>query len=125
MLRLFSMFPAGAPGVALLLLRFGLAATILTTGWNFRMPVPLLLLLVLHCLFLCLGIFTPILAALGCVFELVSGVFMNHHSIVAAFSSSLDAAALAMLGPGAYSLDARRFGHRVIHFPPEETSNRS
>ena len=89
------------------------------------MPVPLLLLLVLHCLFLCLGIFTPILAALGCVFELVSGVFMNHQSIVAAFSCSLDAAALAMLGPGAYSLDARRFGHRVIHFPPEETSNRS
>ena len=49
---------------------------------------------------------------------------MNHHSIVAVFSSSLDAAALAMLGPGAYSLDARRFGRRVIHFPPEETSNR-
>jgi putative oxidoreductase len=106
------------------LLRFGVAATILTAGWNFRMPVPLLLLLVLHCLFLCLGIFTPILAALGCIFELVSGVFMNHKSIVAALSSSLDAAALAMLGPGAYSLDAHRFGHRVIRFPGEETSNR-
>ena len=114
MLRLFSMFPAGAPGVALLLLRVGVAATIFTTGWNSRIPVPLLLLLVLHCLFLCLGIFTPILAALGCVFEFVSAGFMNDHSIVAVFSPSLDAAAVAMLGPGAYSIDARRFGRRVI-----------
>jgi hypothetical protein len=123
MLRLFSMFPTGAPGVALLLLRVGVATTIFTTSWNSRIPIPLLLLLVIHCLFLCLGIFTPLLATLGCAFEVVSGVFMNHHSIVAVFSSSLDAAAVAMLGPGAYSLDARRFGHRVIRFPAEETSN--
>jgi uncharacterized membrane protein len=123
-LRLFSMFPAGVPGIALLLLRIGVSATIFATGWNSQVPVPVLLFLVLHCLFLCLGIFTPLLATLGCVFELVSGVFMNHHSIVAVFSSSLDAAALAMLGPGAYSLDARRFGHRVIRFPGEETSTR-
>ena len=123
MLRLFSMFPTGAPGVALLLLRIGVAATIFATGWNSPVPVPVLLVLVLHCVFLSLGIFTPLLAALGCVFELVTAVFMNHHSIVAVLSSSLDAAAVAMLGPGAYSLDARRFGHRVIRFP-EETSNR-
>jgi hypothetical protein len=122
--RLFSMFPAGVPGVALLFLRIGMAATIFATGWNYPAPVPVLLVLVLYCVFLCLGIFTPLLATFGCVFELVSGVFVNHHSIVAVFSSSLDAAALAMLGPGAYSLDARRFGHRVIRFPGEETSNR-
>ena len=124
MLRLFSMFPAGVPGIALLLLRIGVSATIFATGWNSQVPVAVLLVLVLYCLFLCLGIFTPLLATLGCVFELVTAVFMNHHSIVAVLSSSLDAAAVAMLGPGAYSLDARRFGHRVIHFPPEETSNR-
>jgi hypothetical protein len=124
-LRLFSMFPAGVPGIALLLLRIGVSATIFATGWNSQVPVPVLLVLALHCLFLCLGIFTPLLAALGCAFELVTAAFTNYHSIVAVLSSSLDAAAVAMLGPGAYSLDARRFGHRVIHFPPEETSNRS
>ena len=68
--------------------------------------------------------FTPLLAILGCAFELVSAGFMNHHSIVSVFSSSLDAAAVAMLGTGAYSLDSRRFGRRVIRFPREETSNR-
>ena len=89
------------------------------------MPVPVLLVLALHSVFLCLGIFTPLLATLGCVFELVSAGFMHDHNIVAVLLSSLDAAAVAMLGPGAYSLDARRFGHRVIHFPPEEKSDRS
>ena len=118
------MFPAGVPGIALLLLRIGVSATIFATGWNSQVPVAALLVLVLYCLFLRLGIFTPLLATLGCVFELVSGVFINHQSILAMFSSSLDAAAVAMLGPGAYSLDARRFGHRVIRFPGEETSNR-
>jgi hypothetical protein len=122
--RLFSMFPAGVPGVALLFLRIGMAATIFATGWNSPAPVPVLLVLALYCVFLCLGIFTPLLATLGCVFELASAGFMNDHNIVAVFSSSLDAAAVAMLGPGAYSLDARRFGHRVIRFPGEETSNR-
>ncbi len=114
------MFPAGVPGVALLLLRVGVSATIFATGWNSQVPVPVLLVLVPYCLFLCLGIFTPLLAAVGCVLELVSAVFMNHQSIVAVFSSSLDAATLAMLGPGAYSLDARRFGRRVIRFPGED-----
>ena len=118
------MFPAGVPGIALLLLRIGVSATIFATGWDSQVPVAVLLVLVLLCLFLCLGIFTPLLSALGCVFELVTAVFMNHHSIVAVLSSSLDAAAVAMLGPGAYSLDARRFGHHVIRFPGEATSNR-
>src|SRR5580658_7626465 len=98
------MFPAGVPGVALLFLRIGMAATIFATGWNSPAPVPVLLVLALYCVFLCLGIFTPLLATLGCVFELASAGFMNHN-IVAVFSSSLDAAAVAMLGPGAYSLD--------------------
>jgi hypothetical protein len=119
MLRLYSMFPAGVPGIALLLLRIGVSVTIFATGWNSQDPVAVVLVLALCCLFLCLGIFTPLLATLGCVLELVTAVFMDHQSIVAVLSSSLDAAAVAMLGPGAYSLDARRFGHRVIHFPSE------
>src|SRR5207253_9975410 len=41
-LRLFSMFPAGVPGIALLLLRIGVAATILATGSNSGVPVPVL-----------------------------------------------------------------------------------
>src|ERR1700691_6113321 len=52
MLRLFSMFPAGVPGIALLLLRIGVSATIFATGWNSQVPVAVLLVLVLLCLFL-------------------------------------------------------------------------
>ena len=42
--------------------------------------------------------FYPVSCDLGRAFELVSAGFMNHHSIVSVFSSSLDAAAVAMLG---------------------------
>jgi hypothetical protein len=31
---------------------------------------------------------------------------------------SLDALALALLGPGAYSVDSRRFGRRLVVLPP-------
>ena len=31
---------------------------------------------------------------------------------------ALDAAALALLGPGAYSVDARLYGRRIIRFDP-------
>jgi hypothetical protein len=31
----------------------------------------------------------------------------------------LNALALALIGPGAYSIDARRFGRRIVVLPPE------
>jgi uncharacterized membrane protein YphA (DoxX/SURF4 family) len=31
---------------------------------------------------------------------------------------AIDALALALLGPGAYSLDSRRFGRRLVVLPP-------
>jgi hypothetical protein len=63
---------------------------------------------------LCAGVFTPYVCALSCVLEIscfsgLSWTESAHQSFLI-----LATASLAVLGPGAHSLDARLFGRRVI-----------
>jgi hypothetical protein len=63
---------------------------------------------------LCVGAFTPFVCALSCVIEVscLSGLSWTqsaHQSFLILVTASL-----AVLGPGAHSLDARLFGRRVI-----------
>jgi hypothetical protein len=46
---------------------------------------------------------------------LLSGLAVADDAALLRLSAAGAAAALALLGPGAFSLDARRFGRRVIH----------
>lgn len=105
------MFPAGVPGVALLVLRICIAVALdeiaFSAGWQ---HIAFLILLG----FLCIGMLTPIicgLAAAGVVFELAHTVNVHplHPLIVVLATLSL-----AFVGPGAYSVDARLFGRRVV-----------
>jgi uncharacterized membrane protein YphA (DoxX/SURF4 family) len=116
MQRLFSMFPSGAPGLALLGLRLltivwlhldGAARFALSPHW-------LALILVEVCsLALLIGVFTPFATGIAGVTRAID-LFVG-----GAFPSVLGAIAVAhfvillILGPGAYSVDARLFGRRV------------
>jgi hypothetical protein len=62
------------------------------------------------------GALTPLaaVAAAGLQFAEAGNVAMTGAGIGSAI---LDALALAVLGPGAYSLDSLRFGRRVIVLP--------
>lgn len=63
---------------------------------------------------LCLGVFTPLTCVLSCLVELASFFGLSPIDLVDRSFLVLVTASLAVLGPGAYSLDAHRFGRRVI-----------
>ncbi len=115
------MFPAGAPGIALLLLRISLAAAILDGCSDFFKPsfTPLICVAVaVHCLLLCFGFLTPVASIIACVLELTH-LYSNGYADWRFLAlASLNAAAIGLLGPGAYSVDARLFGRRVVVIPP-------
>lgn len=114
------MFPTGAPGAALLILRIPLAAAIVDTGFrciNSTFAPVILLASAVQSLLLGLGLLTPIVSVAAGVFELASLLTSGHADGRFIALSTLNAAAITLLGPGAYSLDARLFGRREIVLP--------
>ena len=115
------MFPTGAPGIALLILRISLAAAISDTCFEVIKPAVLpviCLALAAQSLLLCLGLLTPIVSIMACASELTVLFVTGNTDVRFIALSSLNAAAIVLLGPGAYSLDARLFGRREIVFSP-------
>lgn len=122
MQRLFTMFPAGAAGIALVLLRISVVATFLADGAEHRwllLSFWASLLFLSPALCLCAGLLTPYCAILCGLMQLAVLLMGggNHRFDLAI--SILNAAILGVLGPGAYSLDARLFGRRVLSVPAE------
>jgi hypothetical protein len=64
------------------------------------------------------GCLTPIAAAIALVAHGLIWSDLGVPSAAAATVVFLDALALALLGPGAYSFDSYRFGRRVVVLPP-------
>jgi len=114
------MFPTGSAGIALLVLRSVVAVTVVVndrTCWPMgsTLIVEAIAGVVGLCLFL--GFLTPYCAALSCFLELTLLVSTDPHRLQL-WMSALTAAATAALGPGAYSVDARLFGRRLVKIPP-------
>jgi hypothetical protein len=119
------MFPRGGPGFALLLLRISVAAILLVSMAG-RPDLPSLHLLfagaVLVSIALAIGIFTPVVSSIVCVYA-IADLLIGLRFDWLVVSLVLNSIALALLGPGAYSLDARLFGLRVMVVPPRRDTD--
>ena len=125
------MFPSGPPGVGLLLLRFAVGFIALREGVGYltgRSPTLKMWAVGLAALAigssLLIGLSTPKAAVLAGGGSIAIALSWFPAPTLNLCDSKLGAAgvvvmavALACLGPGAFSLDARRFGRREIVIP--------
>ena len=122
MQRLFATFPDGWPGLGLLLLRLGLGLRVVyiaAVGLSEKSAQPTTLIPNLVAatagLILVAGLWTPIVGtilALDEVWIALSLSWSQQADIVAPIFLAVPGASLAMLGPGAWSIDARLFGRK-------------
>jgi hypothetical protein len=105
------MFPVGSPGVALLVLRGCIVAALVgiafPTGWQHFAFLGLLGML-------CLGLLTPVVCGVAAAAVLLDWSHLRTGSSVQLSIVVLATLAYAFLGPGAYSVDARLFGRRIL-----------
>jgi hypothetical protein len=118
------MFPAGGPGVALLLLRLSVAAGFFIDDPTHAASVFSRSDFVVRALLdaaLCAGFLTPLSSTASAVLALVDVARFGSVAAPVALVTAVNAIALGLLGPGAYSLDARLFGRRVLVLPAKDS----
>jgi uncharacterized membrane protein YphA (DoxX/SURF4 family) len=122
MQRLFSTFPNGWPGFGLLLLRLGVGIALISwgvLGFFAASGEPLAIarasIEVAGAIFLIVGLWTPVAGAIIALNELWIALSIQSfhadgqwtHVFLAVLTTGV-----AMLGPGAWSIDARLFGRK-------------
>ena len=118
MWRLFSTFSSGPPGVGLLVLRLIAGATLIVHYVQLHNGASLQAITshaiaALGALLLLAGLWTPVTGAIVANTELWIVFSHGHDPWVSVMLAGLGAA-LALLGPGAWSVDARLYGWKRI-----------
>jgi putative oxidoreductase len=121
--RLFSTFASGPPGVGLVLLRLLTGTALIYFGITSLREAPPLPTVVLQItgvgagILILIGLWTPVAGTLAAIVKLsivFSGHFPDSHDPWIAIIQAVLGAVLAMVGPGAWSIDARLFGRKRI-----------
>jgi hypothetical protein len=113
-------FPGGMPGAGLLLLRLSVAASLIAgLGPVVEAPGWKQCLALLIAVGLCVGFRTRLLTGL-CIAAAASELALGGDVTILGILL-VDAAALALTGPGAFAADARLFGRRTVIVPRGDT----
>ena len=127
MRRLYSTFAGGSPGIGLLILRLVLGSVLVVRA-SFRVwgdpPLNLTIasvILLAGAILLILGLWTPIVGTIVALVELWKILTLPGDKWVWLLLATISAA-VAMLGPGLWSVDARLFGWKRVEAPPRKSS---
>ena len=126
MQKLFSGFADGWPGTGLLLLRLLTGAALIHFGIVGILASPPLTTVVLQIIgmvagvLLLVGLWTPLVGALAIIVKVsiaLSRYFTHSGDPWIPILQAILSAVLVMVGPGAWSIDARLFGRKRIDLP--------
>jgi putative oxidoreductase len=124
--RLFSTFPNSWPGLGLLLLRVLTCIALIRYGITSVIEEPPSMIVILQIIgvvagiLLLAGLWTPVAGALVAIVKVwiaFSRIFSASGDPWIGFIQAVLGAVLAMVGPGAWSIDARLFGRKRIDMP--------
>jgi uncharacterized membrane protein YphA (DoxX/SURF4 family) len=123
MRRLYSTFAAGWPGIGLLIMRMVVGSVLLVRataqlGGDLPLQATLVSMAVAGPgLLLVVGLWTP-LAGMAVAVTEISRILTSDENLFVGLLAGTIGGALAMLGPGRWSIDARLFGWKRIEPPP-------
>jgi uncharacterized membrane protein YphA (DoxX/SURF4 family) len=114
MQRLYGTFPSRGAGVALLLLRFTIAGALLAQAWVCLPPGTdwIVAVYVLAACLLVAGLFTPMVAVATAALSAGTIMLCKEPAVSGLMIAIL--VALALLGAGSYSVDAKLYGRRRL-----------
>ena len=128
--RLYSTFAGGWPGTGLLLMRLVIGSALVVRAASklwidppLNVTIPAVLAIGAGILLIA-GLWTPIAGTSVALIEIWKIIMLSGDKWVWLLLGTAGAA-LAMLGPGLWSVDARLFGWKRIEAPPRKTSSHS